>query len=274
MIKSILVGAVVSAFVAGGAYKKGSLSKSGFVAALVAGTLIFSMGHMSSYALMMMFFITGSLLSKVNRKVSIRRGLKTEELLNETGRRNHVQVFANAGVAMILCIAYFFSGSDFFMVASAVSFAAANSDTWASEIGTLSRKKPVYIFKRTNVEAGLSGGVSGLGFVASFFGSLVIALSFFLILGFERGFTRETIIYFLVVLAFGFAGSVVDSALGELCQVKYRSNDGRITEKPVEKGVRNEVASGLSFMDNNMVNFVSVLIVSLLSAVILIFKLS
>ena len=64
-------------------------------------------------------------------------------------------------------------------------------------------------------------------------------------------------IYILV-----FCQTLVDSALGSLWQVKYRnlSND-LITENPESFIGQTEYYEGVSWMDNNMVNLISSLII-------------
>ena len=59
--------------------------------------------------------------------------------------------------------------------------AAANSDTWASEIGSMSKGKPISVKTFKRAERGTSGAVSLLGTFAAVVGSFLIALpSYFL----------------------------------------------------------------------------------------------
>ena len=62
----------------------------------------------------------------------------------------------------------------YFFFLSSVS--AANSDTWATEIGKLSKKKPVSIINFKITEAGYSGGITAIGTLGSFLGSITIGL--------------------------------------------------------------------------------------------------
>ncbi len=54
-----------------------------------------------------------------------------------------------------------------------VCIASANSDTWASEIGSLSKKNPIYIRTFKRIERGTSGAISLLGSIAALSGSLL-----------------------------------------------------------------------------------------------------
>lgn len=267
MFLRLIYGLVFSSLISFVAYKKKSLSISGVFAAIFLGTTLFTIGHYSAYSLMIIFFIMGSVLSKVNGRISKKFNLNSSKYLKESGCRNHIQVFANGGVSLLFMTLYFLEANDIFVVASAVSFAGAASDTCASEIGSLSRKNPRYLLSRIHVDTGLSGGVTTLGFLASFFGALVIAFCFTFMLIWQNGFDTLFIKYGLVVLILGSLVSIIDSLLGEKFQVKYHSNKfkGKLTEKSMENNIPNEIASGHPIMDNNMVNFLSILISSILT---------
>lgn len=65
------------------------------------------------------------------------------------------------------------------MLGFMVCLASSNSDTWASEIGSLSRKKPIYIRTFKRIERGTSGAISGLGTVAAFAGLFYLHIKLF-----------------------------------------------------------------------------------------------
>jgi len=61
----------------------------------------------------------------------------------------------------------------------------------------------------------------------------------------------------------------VDSFLGSVCQVKYRCPVcHRLTEKKTHCEIGTEFASGLRFLDNNAVNFLSSLLISAAAAAV------
>lgn len=67
----------------------------------------------------------------------------------------------------------------------------------------------------------------------------------------------------------GFTGSLLDSVLGATIQVKYFSEkEGRITEKRLSNGSVNKVISGHPLVNNDVVNFTSSFISSLLTVIV------
>ena len=75
---------------------------------------------------------------------------------------------------------------------------------------------------------------------------------------------------FLVVSVAGFLGAFFDSFLGSLLQAKYRCRVcGSLTEKEEHHGEPTELVSGISSVDNDVVNLLSCAFSSLLSIVLI-----
>jgi len=112
------------------------------------------------------------------------------------------QVFANGGVSAFLAVLYAVLHEDilYYMHLSAV--AAMMADTLATEVGMRFSKRSYLITSLRPVEKGVSGGVSGWGFLGAFLGALLIG-----VLAGKK---------MIAVAASGFAGSIVDSYLGAL----------------------------------------------------------
>ena len=62
-MKALLLGVLLSAIIGFAAYKKKALSLSGFVAAVVLGTVIYLCGGLLFWLTMIAFFISSSLLT-------------------------------------------------------------------------------------------------------------------------------------------------------------------------------------------------------------------
>ena len=214
------------------AYKRHSLDLSGLLAAILIGTFLYAFVGWFMFFMLMVFFVTSSLISRLNpnRKAS---------------NRNYIQVFANGGLAFVLSIIYAFNPEPLLYVLILTSIAVAASDTWSSEIGRLSKANPKIIFTNKEIPMGLSGGVTKLGFLASLSASLVFALlSLFYVSIFDA----------LFIFLFAFIGGVFDSLLGVI-QVKYKDiRSNKLTEKITDFTIYH---SGIKWLDNNLVNFLS-----------------
>ncbi|MEK3807957.1 DUF92 domain-containing protein [Bacillus sp. FSL H8-0547] len=228
-------------------FKLKSLTLGGAAAAACTGVSIYAGFGYPGLILLGVFFGSSSLWSKYkrNQKASV------EEMLFKGDQRDAVQVFANGGAASLLSILYaFFPFEGGFAVYSA-AIAAANADTWASEIGTLSRKKPRMIFSFKQVEKGTSGAVSVLGTAAAAAGSGLIALCAYAVFALEP---KEFYLIFLI----GFAGNLLDTFLGAAVQVQFQCPScGKVTEKKMHCGTEGVKTGG--FLDNDAVNFTAIL---------------
>ena len=120
---------------------------------------------------------SSSLWSKI--KSSNKR--KAEELLVKGSQRDWQQVMANGGLAAMASALYYFTEAPIWLLGFCICIAAANSDTWASEIGSMSKGKPISIKTFKRVDRGTSGAVSLLGTFAAVVGSFIIALAAYLI---------------------------------------------------------------------------------------------
>ncbi|MBM6839600.1 DUF92 domain-containing protein, partial [Clostridium saudiense] len=123
---------------------------------------------------MLVFFISSSIISRIAKiqKISL-------EKIHEKGdARDFIQVIANGGIALICVILFQVTKDIKFLIASAVSFSVSNSDTWASELGVLSKGNTRSILTGKIIEKGVSGGVSLLGTLSAFLGATVIGLSY------------------------------------------------------------------------------------------------
>jgi Raf kinase inhibitor-like YbhB/YbcL family protein len=106
-------------------------------------------------------------------------------------------------------------------LAFAGTLAAVNADTWATELGVLSRRSPRLISTGKVVERGASGGISLAGLLAALGGAVMIAGLAVLPLTADTGSAARAFIIGTVVALAGLAGSLVDSLLGSTLQVIY-----------------------------------------------------
>ena len=248
----ILYGFLLAVIVAYLAYRAHSLNKSGAVAATLVGTVIFGLGGWSWAILLMIFFITSSGLSRAfkNRK----RGL--DEKFSKGHERDAGQVFGNGGLATFFAALHaFYPESILPWIGFAVSLAAVNADTWATELGVLNPTPPRMITNLgRRVEKGTSGGISLFGTLASLLGAAVIALPAI----FLSPVVPLSLGYIFLISLCGLAGSLFDSFLGATVQAMYYCPlDEKETEKhPLHTcGTPTVHIRGWQWLDNDWVNF-------------------
>lgn len=124
------------------------------------------------------FFVSSTLWSKWKKHAKA----AAESGYEKTGRRDAGQVLANGGVGLLLCAANWAYPHPLWWYAFLGVMAAVTADTWATEIGGLSRTPPISIKTGRRVPPGTSGGVSGLGMVASLAGGLFIGVAAWMLL--------------------------------------------------------------------------------------------
>ena len=197
------------------AYRIEALSLSGALAATLLGTVVFGLGGLEWAIILIAFFITSSALS-------IHYGNKRSELAQnyaKTGRRDLWQVLANGGLAgFFVILHYILPQSVIPWLAFCGALAAANADTWATELGVLSTRLPRLITTGKQVEMGTSGGVSLAGTLAALGGSTLIGLLTAVFWPADLYGTASPWLAALAIAIGGLLGSLVDSLLGATLQ--------------------------------------------------------
>ncbi len=225
LLLTVPLGLVLAAAVAALACRAQALTRSGAFAAWAVGAVVFGVGGWPAAGALLTFFGTSSALSRWRRRQKEALGYE------KNGRRDAGQVLANGGVAaacLLLTLVGVKAGSLLFLAA----LAAANADTWATEIGSAWGGHPVDIRTGRRAEAGMSGAVSLPGTLAALAGAAGLGL-------FAGSFPL-----FLIVTLAGFGGALCDSVLGATVQAQWRDpgNPARWTEQPQpgppERGLR------------------------------------
>lgn len=260
MGQSLLVGLIVSLLIGALAWWRKSLSKSGVLGAILIGTTIWGLGGWAWGVLLILFFVLSSALShfKAAAKAAV------AEKFDKGGQRDLGQTLANGGVGALLAIANLLWPNPIWPVAFIGAMATVNADTWATELGVLSRRPPRLITDGRVVEPGTSGGVSLLGTTATLAGALVIGLGATLLtwagglpLGTNTGWGGVLLV--VPALLGGLCGSLFDSLLGATAQAIYYSpRRNKETEKRIDPdGTPNEYRRGWRWLNNDWVNAIS-----------------
>jgi uncharacterized protein (TIGR00297 family) len=217
---ALFVGLFLSLSISVIAYQRQRLDQWGAVTAVVMGTTIHVTGGWLFTAMMVFFFVSANVVSRWSEVVKPKRTFK--------------QVLANGLMATLLSVLYYFNQEPVMVVLYASSIAVATADTWASEIGLLSKSLPRHILTFQSVAPGTDGAVSLLGIAASVAGATSIGL-------FVGG-------SWIVIVA-GIAGSVMDSVLGVIQGKGPQWIHGEWSQR------------GLRWLTNDSVNFFSQVVV-------------
>jgi uncharacterized protein (TIGR00297 family) len=269
--RDVLTGVVFAGLVAFAARRAGALTFGGAVAAFVAGALTYAAGTVGFTLVLFAFFIPSVVLSRLG-------GARKRELVDigKHGARDAFQVLANGGVATACAVVWAFTGDVRWAAAFAGAYAAATADTWATEIGTLSRRQPRSIFTLRPVSTGLSGGITLPGTLAEVAGALWIAATWLaatalahvfgpvqLGISFESGrgwlASPGMMPTVLAIVLGGIAGATLDSVLGGSLQ-ELRQCDAceRTCEtNPHTCGAPTRLVRGVRGFSNDVVNLVA-----------------
>lgn len=243
------------------AYKLGALKKSGAIAAVLVGAAIFIGTGVKGLFILGTFFVTSTFWSKFKQD-----GKRASSDVGEKdGARDYIQVLANGGVPSLASILYYLDDNPIWLIAFVMAIAAANADTWASEIGVLSKREPINLFTWKRVATGTSGAISLLGTLSAFVGSALIGII-------ARILWSQQLTPPLVIAAviFGFLSMLLDTILGMTLQRKNKCLVcGKITEKKIHCGKEATHYSGITLINNDAVNILSILLMTMLGTLIL-----
>jgi len=242
----LLLGGILGTAFAAAAYAAGVLTLDGAIGAFVVGGLTFGFGGIPLAFLLIAFFLSSSLLSSLGKS----RKRRFTGMFSKSGKRDLGQVFANGGTAVLFAIVYGLTHENLWLAGFVGSIAVATADTWATEIGILSRWQPRLITTGERVARGTSGAVSLLGYFAVLGGSGLIGS-----LGWAL--TRDWRFLPVALLA-GAIGSTVDSLLGATIQAIFLCPDcKKETEQNPEHacGAKTQRVRGLNWLRNDQVNF-------------------
>lgn len=196
--------------------------------------------------MLLAFYVSSTLFSRFHTDAKRERA---GDILEKGGDRDMWQVAANGSVFTALAVAAAVTHSPALLGAGAGAIAASSADTWATEIGMLSRQMPRSIISMHHVPPGTSGGVTLAGLAGSLAASVFIALVATL-LGWPARAAMAAVIG-------GLGGSLVDSLLGATLQNRRWCRTCSLgTERAVHGcGTTTVSVGGVSWMRNDLVNF-------------------
>jgi uncharacterized protein (TIGR00297 family) len=255
MLERLVYGLVFSSLIAGVAYARKKLSVSGAVAALLVGTSVYFGGGGTWYTALVLFFVTSVLLGRVGRAQKVQVNLDYQK----GDRRDAMQVLCNGGVAAMCALSVLLAPSFWTGGAFLGALATATADTWATELGVLSKREPFSLLSFRRVPRGSSGAVSLLGLGAALAGGLAIGAVGTLS---ARLYGMPAWVALSVGAGAGLFGSLVDSLLGATVQAGFHCPTcQRDTEATTHHcGTVTEHRRGALWVDNDTVNLVATLL--------------
>lgn len=251
LLLGIIVGSLIGLF----SYIAHFLTKSGAFAVIFIATIVCGFGIWPTWGILILFFASSGCIHLTKKAIKM---TKDESIVEKGHTRDAWQVLANSLPAIVSLILFYYTQNQLFLIGYISGIAGATADTWSSEIGILSKSLPRSILTFKPTEPGLSGGISVLGSVASFFGSLLITLAFCLMYSWYPISQLSTHLFIVVPLTCGIFNSLVDSFLGATLQTKYRCLIcGQITEQPLHHQKQTKKISGIFWLTNDWINFFS-----------------
>jgi uncharacterized protein (TIGR00297 family) len=249
----LLLGGIFAGGIALAAWLLRWLTGSGALAAFGLGWIVFGLGGLSWAVVLLAFFVTSTILSKLFKK----KKQSAETFYEKSSRRDAGQVLANGFVAGLFVVShYFFPDSLIPWCGFAAALAAANADTWATELGILNKRSPILITTGKTVEKGTSGAISYIGTLAACLGSALIAVVAWFV--WNADFVPNSLVWITMITLSGVFGSLVDSYLGALAQTIYFCP---VCKKETEQhpnhacGAVTIFQRGWRWLDNDWVNF-------------------
>jgi len=203
-------GLMLNAVIAFLAQRAGSIDMPGALSAIVIGTAITAGSGLRGFALMLVFFVVGSAVTRAGYAIKLARGIAQER----GGARGWRNAWANGGVPALLgLLAGAASGEHaaLLLAAYAASVATAAADTCSSELGKAYGRRTFMLTTLRPVVPGTEGAVSLEGTLGGLAGAAAVA-SVGLALGLYGGTTAA-----LVTVA-GLLGSLAESVIGSVAE--------------------------------------------------------
>lgn len=183
-------------------HKKRLLSFDGILIGNIIGLIVFLNGGLHAFLTLLIFYMVAEIAT-----IYPKNKRKHEQ-------RNEWNIVGNGGPAVLAILLGF-------KIAFFGAVAAALADTLSSEIGILSKKKPVLITDlKKEVEPGTDGGVTILGILAALAGAFLIALCVY--------YAFPSMLLVLILMISGILGSLFDSILGAKFEIKGQLNNTQV----------------------------------------------
>jgi uncharacterized protein (TIGR00297 family) len=210
LLRRTAVGLLLNGLFALLASSVGTIDLPGALSAVIIGTAITAGFGLRGLALMVAFFVIGSLVTKMGYRIKAARGIAQER----GGARGWRNAWANGGVPAFLGLLATLWPPPLrpsLVLAYAAAVATAAADTCSSEFGKAYGRRTFLITTLRPVEPGTEGAVSLEGTLAGFLAALAVAA-----LGFLLGLYPAPALVLVAVA--GLLGSLAESVLGTVAE--------------------------------------------------------
>ncbi|PYV92548.1 MAG: hypothetical protein DMG05_04200 [Acidobacteria bacterium] len=198
------VGLLINILLALIAWFFGWVRASGCLAGILIGTLIFGFQGWRGWAILLCFFVFGSLSTQMGYDYKRQLGISQ----TKRGARGTREILANGIVPAALSIlAAVADEGRLFLVGFTSALAAATADTVSSEIGQWLGGEPFLVTNFARVPRGSNGAVTLKGTLAGVLAALTLSL-----IAFQLGLVDQTQVW--LVQAASLIGNLMDSFLG------------------------------------------------------------
>ncbi len=207
-----VAGLVVNGAIAALAYFARTIDGPGALSAVAIGTAITAGIGLTALALMVVFFVVGSAVTRLGYTRKAERGIAQER----GGARGWRHAWANGGVPAFLAVMAGLGAPplrDLLVLAYAAAVATAAADTCSSEVGKAYGRRTFMLTTLRPASPGTEGAVSLEGTLGGLLGAVIVAATG-AVLGLY-GWTAAA----LVALA-GLLGSLAESVIGTVAEKK------------------------------------------------------
>lgn len=200
----IAIGLALNAAVALAGWMAGTVSRSGVVAGIAIGTIVFAGAGTGAWILLLLSFGAAAVTSRIGYKRKLQLGIAEER----GGRRGAANAVANTGLAAVAAVLAVISPYRAeALLATAVALIAGSSDTVASEIGKAFGRRTLLVVGFRPVPPGTSGALSLEGTAAGVAAAALLGL-----VAVRVGLVPQAMLLIVVIAAT--AASLIESALG------------------------------------------------------------
>ncbi len=239
------------------------LTLEGAIAANIIGLIILYFNGSRFFIILLVAFFIANLATryKIEEKIKIKFVIKKKPI------RSWENVLANDLPLIILGMLEATWHSNFFVLGYVAANASFLSDTVSTEIGVVSKDNPYLITNLSKTQRGRSGAISLKGTIAGILSAALLSfISYFLL---PEDFMVA--IYSIIIITFSATlANLTDSFLGATIQaIYYCGYCNTYSEEKIHTcGNKSKKVSGVSIINNHVVNFISNMIGAIIAVLI------